>query len=80
MRKYDESARSAVNIETVVGHLMEELGVGGFMGVQDVKAGMKIAVALKNTAGSKKTEYIGEVVARNESNLYVQIEDRDSSF
>ena len=80
LSKYDESARSAVNIETVVGHLMEELGVGGFMGIQDVKAGMKIAVELKNTAGSKKTEYIGEVVARNESNLYVQIEDRGQNI
>lgn len=76
LSKYDESARSAVNIETVVGHLMEELGVGGFMGVQDVKEGMKIAVALKNVAGGRKAEYIGEVVDRDEHNVYVQIEDR----
>lgn len=76
LSKYDESARSAVNIETVVGHLMEELGVGGFMGVQDVKEGMKIAVALKNSGGGRKAEYIGEVAGREETNLYVQIEDR----
>ena len=75
LSKYDESARSAINIETVVGHLMEELGVGGFMGVQDVKEGMKIAVALKNAAGGRKAEYIGEVVDRDEHNVYVQIED-----
>ena len=80
LSKYDESARSAVDIETVVGHLMEELGVGGFMGIQDVKAGMKIAVALKNTVNGKKAEYIGEVVERNESNLYVQIEDRGQNI
>lgn len=76
LSKYDESARSAVSIETVVGHLMEELGVGGFMGVQDVKAGMKIAVLFKNATSSKKSEYIGEVVDRDEHNVYVQIENR----
>ena len=56
--------------------LMEELGVGGFMGVQDVKAGMKIAVVFKNATSSKKSEYIGEVVDRDEHNVYVQIENR----
>lgn len=76
LSKYDESARSAVDIENVVGHLMEELGVGGFMGVQDVKAGMKIAVAFKSAVSSKNSEYIGEVVDRDENNVYVQIENR----
>lgn len=76
LSKYDESARSAVEIENVVGHLMEELGVGGFMGVQDVKAGMKIAVAFKSAVSSKNSEYIGEVVDRDENNVYVQIENR----
>ncbi len=72
LSKYEESAKSAVNIETVVGHLMEELGVGGFMGVQDVRAGMKIAVALK-TAG--KMEYIGEVVDCIDKEVFVLLED-----
>ena len=76
LSKYDESARSAVDIENVVGHLMEELGVGGFMGVQDVKAGMKIAVAFMSAVSSKNSEYIGEVVDRDENNVYVQIENR----
>jgi len=73
LSKYEESAKSAVNIETVVGHLMEELGVGGFMGVQDVRAGMKIAVALKN-AGSKK-EYTGEVADCINQEIFVNLED-----
>ena len=42
LSKYELSAKSALDIESVVGELMEELGVGGFMGVQDVKSGMKI--------------------------------------
>ncbi len=74
LSKYEESAKSAVSIETVVGHLMEELGVGGFMGVHDVRPGMKIAVALKN-AGVSKKDYIGEVVACAEQNLFVSLDD-----
>ncbi len=73
LSKYEESAKSAVNIETVVGHLMEELGVGGFMGVQDIRSGMKVAVTLKDDA--RKKEYIGEVVDCVEKNVYVSIED-----
>lgn len=72
LSKYDESAKSAVSIETVVGHLMEELGVGGFMGVQDVRAGMKIAVALRDN----KAEYIGEVVDCVEKDIFISLEDK----
>ena len=72
LNKYEESAKSAVDIETVVGHLMEELGVGGFMGVHDVRAGMKIAIALN---GATKKEYIGEVVERVEKEVFVTLED-----
>jgi len=73
LSKYDESAKSAVDIENVVGHLMEELGVGGFMGVHDVRAGMKIAVSMNTTAGKK--EYLGEVVDCVEQELYVTLDD-----
>ncbi len=74
LSKYEESANNAGNIETVVGHLMEELGVGGFMGVQDVRVGMKIAVAFKNIAMSCK-DYIGEVVRRDENTIFVSLDD-----
>ncbi len=77
LSKYEESANSAISIETVVGNLMEELGVGGFMGVNDVKAGMKIAVAFKETGSSKKSEYIGEVVERTDKNVYVRIDNQN---
>ena len=73
LSKYEESARSAMNIETVVGHLMEELGVGGFMGVHDVRDGMKIAVAFKDVSGNKNREYIGEVVHREEKEVFVTL-------
>ncbi len=80
LSKYDESARSAISIENVVGQLMEELGVGGFMGVQDVKSGMKIAVAFENAGSSKKSEYIGEVVEHDEKNIFVQIENQGQAI
>lgn len=73
LSKYEESARSALNIETVVGHLMEELGVGGFMGVQDVRDGMKIAVAFKDAAGNKAGEFTGEVVCREDKNVFINL-------
>ena len=73
LSKYDESAQSAVDIETVVGHLMEELGVGGFMGVQDLREGMKIAVAI--TTGTGKKDYLGEVVSCEDKAVYVKLED-----
>ena len=73
LSKYDESAKSAMDIETVVGHLMEELGVGGFMGVHDVREGMKIAISFG--AGATKKEYIGEVVERIDKQLFVTLED-----
>ena len=74
LSKFEESANSAQGIETVVGKLMEELGVGGFMGVQDVRAGMKVALAFKDTTGNKKNEYVGEVVAWEEKKVFVSLD------
>ena len=48
LSKYAASAKSATDIESVVGKLMSELGIGGFMGVQDIESGMKISVTLDN--------------------------------
>ena len=76
LSKYEESSNNAVGIENVVGHLMEELGLGGFMGIQDVEEGMKVAVAVKDTQGNKRHEYTGEVVARDNTYLYVDLDTR----
>lgn len=74
LSKYDESVKSAISIETVVGKLMEELGVGGFMGVQDVCEGMKLAVSLTDATGDQK-DYLGEVLSRNNTDVTVQLDD-----
>ncbi|MBO5372324.1 MAG: methyl-accepting chemotaxis protein [Lachnospiraceae bacterium] len=75
LSKYEESVKSAVDIETVVGHLMEELGVGGFMGVHDVKSGMKIAIAFKDMNGNKGKEFLGEVVDREDKEIFVNLDE-----
>lgn len=59
LSKYEETARNVVNIEVVVGKLVEELGSGGFMSLEDVMPGMKV---LMIPEGSKK-EYSAEVVS-----------------
>lgn len=46
LSKYEASDRSAMDIEDVVGELMEELGIGGFMNVQDIKSGMKFRMVI----------------------------------
>lgn len=74
LSKYEESANSAVNIENVVGKLMEELGVGGFMGVQDIREGMKVAVSFNDSTGARKNEYVGEVAGWAEKNIYISVE------
>lgn len=79
LSKYDESAKSAESIENVVGQLMEELGVGGFMGVQDVKAGMKVAVVLKDSNIPQK-EFIGEVTDCENQDVTIALEDNDNSI
>jgi methyl-accepting chemotaxis protein len=76
LSKYEESSKSAISIENVVGHLMEELGLGGFMGVQDVKVGMKLAVGFKFFGGSKQTDFIGEVADCVEDQLYILVNDK----
>lgn len=77
LSKYESSAKSAMDIEDVVGKLMEELGVGGFMGVQNVRSGMKISIS--NVNGVKK-EYSGEVVERNGNELYITVDEKDSEL
>ena len=80
LSKYEASAKSALDIEQVVGKLMGELGVGGFMGVQDIRRGMKISVAQPKGSGRQNTEYLGEVTDRMDKEIYISFEDADSSI
>ena len=74
LSKYDESAKSAASIETVVGSLMEELGLGGFMGIDDVRVGMKLSIV--RGEGEEKKEALGEVLARRDKDIFVKLSDK----
>ena len=60
MNKYEETARNVIKIEQVVGHLVEELGEGGFMSLEDVTPGMKVLLNEKKTGKELHAE-IAEV-------------------
>ena len=53
--KYEETSRNVINIEMVVGKLIEELGAGGFMGIDDVQPDMYMSVV--EGSGNNKIEY-----------------------
>ncbi len=57
--KYEETSANVINIENVVGKLIEELGAGGFMGIEDVEVGMYVSVIELN--GDAKKEYKGTI-------------------
>ena len=73
LSKYAASAKSATDIESVVGKLMSELGIGGFMGVQDIESGMKISVTLDN-----KEEYLGDVVDCKDKDIFITLKNASS--
>lgn len=75
LSKYEASAKSATDIESVVGELMEELGIGGFMNVSDIKSGMKFRMVIEGQNNAKE-EYTGEVVDRKDNNVYININNR----
>lgn len=73
LSKYAESARNVDNIESIVGKLMEELGAGGFMGVQDIKPGMKAFVFTSDDAGNTIDEYGGEVLRLEDNDILITL-------
>lgn len=75
LSKYEASARSATDIESVVGELMEELGIGGFMNVSGIKSGMKFRMVIEGQTNARE-EYTGEVVDRKDNNVYININNR----
>lgn len=68
LSKYDESANNINSIETVIESLMCELGIGGFMGTEDVQPGMKLSVTLKDGKN-----YYGEVLTRENNTLSITL-------
>ncbi len=52
LSKYDETAVNIDTIENVVEALMCELGIGGFMGLEDLTPGMKVIVSPDDTSNN----------------------------
>lgn len=67
LSKYDESATNINNIEAVIQALMHELGIGGFMGLDDIRPGMKAKVILTDVKSGN--EFHCEVKAVDENEL-----------
>lgn len=60
LSKYEETARNVFKIENVVGKLVEELGEGGFMNLEDLEPGM--SVILTDSATNDKYDAVVERV------------------
>ena len=68
LSKYEETASNINTIEDVMENLMCDLGIGGFMGIEDIQPGMKIDLKV---AGQGDTEYLGELIEQIPEGLLV---------
>ena len=73
LSKYEESASNINNIENVIQELMSELGIGSFMGLDDIHAGMKAKVILPKHL--ERMEYHGEVRSVAENSISLILSD-----
>lgn len=73
LSKYEESASNINNIENVIQELMCELGIGGFMGLDDIHADMKAKVILPKHL--ERMEYHGEVRSVAENSISLILSD-----
>lgn len=73
LSKYQETADNINTIEDVMENMMCDLGVGGFMGIEDVKPGMKIDLQL---AGQKDDKYLGELIEQIPEGLLVSCQKK----
>lgn len=72
LSKYEETSVNVENIGKIVNDLVTKLGDGGFMGMKDVSAGMRLAVIAKDESNTEK-EYKGEVLEKKEDSVLVAL-------
>ncbi len=72
LSKYDETATNVENIENIVGDLMKQLGTGGFMGIKDVREGMRISIALDD---EEEAAYNGRIIEQHDNIMLVQLRE-----
>ena len=68
LSRYEETASNINTIEDVMENMMCDLGIGGFMGIEDIQPGMKIDLKV---AGQGDTEYLGELIEQIPEGLLV---------
>lgn len=74
LSKYEESMTNINDIEKVVEALMCELGIGGFMGIEDIQPGMKVQVSILNSENEKDADTLhGEVLEQNGDKVVVKL-------
>lgn len=76
--KYDESASNINKIESTLEALMCELGMGGFMGIEDVTPGMKIELTINTDSSGNvnpRKVYRGELIKHSNHHLMVSLKE-----
>lgn len=63
--KYEETSNNILGIEAIVKELVQQLGAGGFMSVEDLKSGMHLSII--EQGDDSETEYKGVVAEVEES-------------
>lgn len=74
LSKYAETTTNVDHIEDVVEALMTELGIGGFMGVEDLQSGMKTTLSI-DCDSAKPTEYHGELISQGNDCLIIRFKN-----
>ena len=73
LSKYQETADNINTIEDVMENMMCDLGIGGFMGIEDIKPGMKIDLQL---VGQEDVQYLGDLIEQLPEGLLVSCQKK----
>lgn len=72
LSKYEETANNINTIEDVMENMMCDLGIGGFMGIEDIQPGMKLDITLPDRQDKK---YYGELIQQVSDGILVTCEE-----
>ena len=73
LSKYQETSDNINTIEDVMENMMCDLGIGGFMGIEDIQPGMKFGLQLTEQGD---TEYLGELIQQIPEGLMVSCQKK----
>lgn len=73
LQKYEQTTTNVGKIEASVGNLIVQLGEGGFMGIQDAKAGSKVSIITLDQNGHANKDYYGQVIRQQNKEIVVDL-------